>query len=146
MAAAIDDRGFFCAFRNAVQVALESKFSDIVALKPVQEEALLAFLKRKDVLAVLPTSCGKSLIFQLVPAICANLHDQGFDYPKNAVLLVICPLTALIDSHIQELADRGIAACSLGDDSEDASPCLQTGNPRTADNRAAMFCFFAFSP
>ena len=30
---------------------------------------------------------------------------------------MICPLTALTDSHIQELADRGIAACSLGDDS-----------------------------
>ena len=75
MAAAFDDREFLCAFGNAVQVTLESKFSDIAALKPVQEEALLAFLKRKDVLAVLPKSCGKSLIFQLVPAICSYLHD-----------------------------------------------------------------------
>ena len=76
---ALDDREFFCSFGNAVQVALESKFSDTAALKPVQEEALLAFIKRKDVLAVLPTSCGKSLIFRLVPAICSYLHHQGFN-------------------------------------------------------------------
>ena len=79
MVAAFDDREFFCAFGNAVEVALESKFSDIAALRPVQEEALLAFLKQKDVLAVLPMSCSKSLIFQLVPAICSYLHDQGFN-------------------------------------------------------------------
>ena len=60
-----DYRGEFeQAFRGAVQYALDTGFSDILELKPVQEEALDHFIKREDVFAVLPTGCGKSLIFQ----------------------------------------------------------------------------------
>jgi len=70
-------------------------------------------------------------------------------------MVVVCPLSALIESHIQELADHGIAAFSLGDaghfkhNREDASfsfstPC--TGIPNTEDNLAAPFCFFEVSP
>ena len=58
----------------------------------------LYFMKREDVFAVLPTGCGKSLIFQLVPKVCSYLHDRGFSYPKPAIVVVICPLNALIDS------------------------------------------------
>ena len=60
--------------------------------------------------AVLPTGCRKSLIFQLVPKVCVYLLNQGFEYPKAAILVVVCPLSALIDSHIQELKDYGISA------------------------------------
>ena len=35
-----------------------SGFPNILELKPVQEEALLHFIKRKDVFAVLPTDAG----------------------------------------------------------------------------------------
>ena len=66
--------------------------------------------------AVLPTGCGKSLIFQLVPKVCSYLHDRGLSYPKAAMVVVICPLNALIDSHILELKEYGIPACSLADD------------------------------
>lgn len=95
---------------------MDSGFSNILELKPVQEEALLQFIKPKDVFAVLPTGCGKSLIFQLVPKVCAYLHDRGFNYPKAAVLVVVCPLTALIEAQIKDLKDRGISACSLADE------------------------------
>ena len=66
--------------------------------------------------AVLPTGCGKSLIFQIVPKVCSYLHDRGFSYPKAAIVVVICPLYALIDSHILELKEHGIPASSLADD------------------------------
>ena len=56
--------------------------------------------------AVLPAGCGNSLIFQIVPRVSAYLHDQEFNYPKVAVLVVVCPLTALIDAHIKELKDH----------------------------------------
>lgn len=94
---AVDGGGEFDrAFRGAVQYSLDSGFNEIFELKPVQEEALLHFVKREDVFAVLPTGCGKSLIFQLVPKVCEYLHDQGFQYPKAAILVVVCPLSALI--------------------------------------------------
>ena len=66
--------------------------------------------------AVQPTGFGKSLIFQIVPKVCSYLHDRGFSYPKAAIAVVICPLYALIDSHILELKEHGIPACSLADD------------------------------
>ena len=90
-----DGSEFGRAFQDAVQFAFYSGFSNILELKPVQEEALLHFIKRKDVFAVLPTGRGKSLIFQLVLRVCAYLHDRGFNYPKAAVLFVVCPSTAL---------------------------------------------------
>ena len=101
-----DGSEFKRAFRGAVQFALDSGFSNIFELKPVQEEALLHFIKRKDVFAVFPAGCGNSLIFQIVPRVCAYLHSREFNYPKAAVLVVVCLLTALIDAHIKELKDH----------------------------------------
>ena len=76
---------FSRSFRNAVHHALSSKFENVRQLKPVQEEALLQFI-----FSVLPTGCGKSLIFQLVPLVCAYLHNEKFNYPEKPILLVIC--------------------------------------------------------
>ena len=67
------------------------------------------------VLAVLPAGCGKSLIFQMVPRICSYLHNCRLFYPMNAILIVICPLNALIDSHLKELEQHGVKGCSLND-------------------------------
>ena len=44
------------------------------------------------------------------------MHDRGFSYPKAAIVVVLCPLNALIDSHFLELKEHGIPACSLADD------------------------------
>ena len=88
--------GFERAFRGAVQYALDTGFTEILVLKPVQGEALLHFVKWENVFAVLPMGCGKSFIFQLVPKVCKCLHDQGFEYPKAAILVVICPLSVYL--------------------------------------------------
>ena len=87
-----EEDNFLRSFRNAVHRALSSKFENVRQLKPVQEEALLQFIRRKDVFCVLPTGCGKSLIFQLIPLVCAYLHNEKFNYPEKPILLVICPL------------------------------------------------------
>ena len=39
---------FSCSFRNAVHHALSSKFENMRQLKPVQEEALLQFIRQQD--------------------------------------------------------------------------------------------------
>ena len=89
---------------------------NITELKPAQEKALYNFMTRRDVFAVLPTEFGKSLIFELVPDVCQLLHERGFDYPKNAVIIVACPLNALIESHIKELVVNGVKAIYLSKD------------------------------
>ena len=160
-----EEDNFSRSSRNAVHHALSSKFENVRQLKPVQEEALLQFIRRKDVFCVLPTGCGKSLIFQLVPLVCAYLHNEKFNYPEKPILLVICPLSALVESHIQELANYGILSCYLGHDGlieeeisqhssifsmsllhfkqrwEERPFSLVTSNPSTCDNRpATLFC------
>ena len=48
---AIEGFEFERAFRGAVQFALNCGFSEIIELKPFQEEALFHFIKREDVVS-----------------------------------------------------------------------------------------------
>ena len=61
-----------------------------------------------DLLPVLPTGFGKSLLFQLL----ALVNDDH-------VVLVICPLKSIVNDKIKEASSMGILAGSLSD-------CLQT--------------------
>ena len=45
-----EEDNFSRSFRNAVHHALSSKFENVRQPKPVQEEALLQFIRRKDVM------------------------------------------------------------------------------------------------
>ena len=57
MASALGE--FVYAFQNAAEYTLVSKFSEIRKLNPVQEEALMEFMQRKD---VSPTGCGPFIL------------------------------------------------------------------------------------
>ena len=61
----------------------------------------------KDVLAVLPTGYGKSVIYQILP----DVFDIMLGTEKS-IVLVISPLNALMQDQITKLKDRGIS-CSL---------------------------------
>ena len=52
--------------KEAIQSVL-STFPQIKQLKLEQEDSLINFIAGKDVVALLPTGFGKSLIFQLAP-------------------------------------------------------------------------------
>ena len=70
------------AFGGAAQYALDTGFTKILELKPVQE-ALLHFVKREDVFAMLPTGVDVGNVqSQLVLKVCEYMHDQGFGYPQ----------------------------------------------------------------
>ena len=56
------------ACQNAIQFSLKS-FPNISELKSAQEEAIINFVKRRDVFAMLPTGYEKSIIFQLIPGV-----------------------------------------------------------------------------
>ena len=67
-------------------------------LLPGQEEALRSVLSERNLLVVMPTGSGKSLLYQL-PA----LMEQG-------LTLVVSPLIALMKDQVDELARKGIPA------------------------------------
>ena len=79
-------------------------FDGVEEASEQQKEGIVNYIQRKDILAVLPTSYGNSLLFRLLPGICHALNTMGYTtYSKKAIILVICPLNALIESHMKEL-------------------------------------------
>ena len=66
--------------------------------RPIQEQAIDHILQKKDLLTILPTGSGKSLIFQL-----PTLMMDG-------VTIVISPLIALMQDQVVSLRANGISA------------------------------------
>lgn len=92
-------------------------------LKPEQITALRAFMESKDIVCLLPTGFGKSIIFQLMPF----LSDDPM-----ACVLVISPLNAIMKDQVRKLCENGISACFLDITGRDGStytlkPALGTG-------------------
>ncbi|MEO1301393.1 MAG: ATP-dependent DNA helicase RecQ [Bacteroidota bacterium] len=69
--------------------------------RPLQKEIIQAVLARQDVLALLPTSGGKSICFQL-PALA-----------QPGICLVITPLIALMKDQVAQLKQRQIPAAAI---------------------------------
>ena len=63
-------------------------------------------------LCILPTSYGKSLIFQLLPAVCRELPG----YPSKPTIIVVSPLVSLINDQVtaaNNMSGLGLMATSL---------------------------------
>jgi len=71
------------------------------SFKVLQEEAIDHILQKKDLLTILPTGSGKSLIFQ-VPTLM-----------MSGVTVVISPLVALMQDQVMNLNSNGISAIAL---------------------------------
>ena len=113
---------------------LENRFPEIKELTEEQSKALFGLLNREDVFAILPTGHGKSIIFQLLTAFCQDLHLRGYEYPRNVIVLVVCPLKSLVDSHIRELHCRDVTATSLGHVVKPGTPKRNQRNDRNHRN------------
>ena len=86
-------------------------------LRPGQEAALQSILQGHNLLAVMPTGSGKSLLYQL-PALL-----------MDGLTLVVSPLIALMKDQVDELRRKGIAATfinsslSLSDQQQRLAAC-----------------------
>ena len=88
-----------------------------------------------DVIAVLPTGFGKSLLFQLLPDF---LPVKG---EKN-IVLVVCPLHSIIEDQLKVLKDRGVSADILQlvrDESADCESlfCSEKDDPDSENSTVA---------
>ena len=97
-----------CAVNQSIK-----KINLSYSIKARQLEAITYILEGKDTLAILPTSIGKSLIYQLLPEVCRLLEDQSC----NPVVLVVSPLKALINDQVKEANNLnnslGLSACTI---------------------------------
>jgi ATP-dependent DNA helicase RecQ len=89
-------------------------------LKEEQREAIQQLHDKKDLMAVLPTGYGKSLIFQLLILMARRkFADSATATATNAttdlrpVILVITPLVSIIKDQIIEVESMGLKGCNL---------------------------------
>jgi hypothetical protein len=113
---------------KVLSVILRKRFPEIKQISAIQKQALYAIFNGRDVFAILPTGYGKSLTFQLLP----DLYREFPPLPQfserqvdNPIVLIICPLKSLVESHIRELITRGASAVSLTGDSVDVDGILK---------------------
>ena len=92
--------------------------------KKEQDIAIKSLLKEKDVLAVLPTGFGKSLVFQVF-AITTSMDSRSVS--SNGCVLVICPLKSIIRDQIEGADSLGLNAVEL------ESPDMFENLPRLPD-------------
>ena len=76
---------------RSIEIALEASALHGIVLGPKQVECIDHVLRGDDVLAILPTGYGKSLVFQLLPFLLPVKDD-------NNIVIVIAPLTSIISS------------------------------------------------
>ena len=92
-------------FEQAVSSSLHEL--GLVSLKKEQRQAVEAIvMKGRDVLAVLPTGFGKSLIYQVLP----GTLDFMAGNVDRAIILVVSPLNALMRDQISKLNERGLTS------------------------------------
>ena len=82
------------------------KFPHVSSLKDEQKEAVIHLLRSKDVVAILPTGFGKSLIYQLYAA-AKEMQIQ------DVVVLVVSPLKSIMMDQIEEMEELEIPSIVL---------------------------------
>ena len=71
------------------------------AFRPAQEEIIRTLLDGRDVLALLPTGAGKSLVYQLTAQLLPGLT------------IVVSPLLALVQDQVESLQQLGVGVAVI---------------------------------
>ena len=99
---------------EAVNYALKAVGKQNITLKEKQLSILkLTVLEKKDVLAVLPTGFGKSLIYQTIAPFADFIERDESTERGKSIVIVISPLNALIKDQVTKLRETGLRACIL---------------------------------
>lgn len=97
-----------------VSEELSSKLGFNLIMKKEQYLAVESLLDGLDVLGVLPTGYGKSLIYQVF-VLARKMKSSG----EHTSALVVSPLNSLIEDQITEANSLGISAASLNSITEE---------------------------
>ena len=79
------------------QIAIEAALQLGFDLKDKQMEAIVSILRGEDVLVVLPTGYGKSIIYGCLPNALKSIHQSDCEEP---IVLVTAPLTAIMKDQV----------------------------------------------
>ena len=102
-------------FYSSLHFAISTSSYNNINVKPKQVKCLEAVYNGRDLVAVLPTGYGKSMIFHLLPAL---LYDKGRSEARNSAILrpiviVVSPLNALTKDQIRRISQGKLKAAAL---------------------------------
>ena len=101
MAISSSEPEYLLGFRR-VRFSLNSGNFPSLNLKPLQMKCFEYILKGKDVIGVLPTGFGKSLLFHLLP--------HFIPVTQGHSNIVVCPLNSIIEDQLEVLKARRVTA------------------------------------
>ena len=106
-------------FFNRIQYSLDKLSRKNINIFPKVKQYVVFdhLLNGKDVMAVLPTGFGKSLLFQLLPDIIPIKS-------KNNIVVVVSPLNSIIEDQLNVLCKIGISGTQLQLEKEEEIPKL----------------------
>ena len=123
-------------FDRALKFSLTERGTPDLKLKTKQLEALRAVVQQKrDVLAVLPTGYGKSLIYQLLPSM-FNFLLYGGNY--RSIAIVVSPLSALMMDQVEKIKKQGQSAAIIRANCSEAD--RETGIEVQGDSVENVLC------
>lgn len=105
-------------WENAIQ-KVQNVFG-ISSLYHEQKDALRLFFSKRDVFVNLPTSFGKSLIFQATPIVADVIYKRS---SGTSIVVVISPLKALMEDQVRHLMKLNFSAVSVTDEHNDNLVC-----------------------
>ena len=118
----------FIAFFACLEFAMSNSSYSNIILKPKQVACLESLYLGKDVVCVLPTGYGKSLVFHLLPSLMFarnRSRETQIEFLKtwklsgistkdvSSIVIVVSPLNALINNQISRLQSCGIQASAI---------------------------------
>ena len=113
---------------NDVEVAIRKAFRRL-GYPDAKEEQLKAareFISGRDVFVCLPTGSGKSMCYGCLPyafdELAANsFKDSSTNAEPSAIVLIVSPLTALMEDQVKMFTDMGLKAAFVGEAQDDQS-------------------------
>ena len=90
------------------------------SLKPEQRECIRRLIcVKEDVLVILPTGFGKSIIYQLLPKVLEHLHKDETG-AVQFVVIVVSPLDYIRQQQVSNLtkSNCGVTAAAIGESEE----------------------------
>lgn len=114
----------YIAFLSCLEFAVSNSLYQETNLKPKQVLCLESMYLKKDVICVLPTGYGKSLIFHLMPMLLFAKYKMRDDLIRaskdistavvTSIIIVVSPLNSLMSDQVSRLSMSGIRASIIG--------------------------------
>ena len=102
-------------FENAVsKVVLEMGYT---SRRQKQKDAVIGFIRRRDVFVSLPTGSGKSLCYAILPKVFDILRGRS----SRSIAIVISPLISLMKDQVHSLETKGVSSIYVSKNMSDGT-------------------------